>query len=541
MSSFGRYAVLVTVVICALLGTNMVLRGPDADAAPPELREITVVMEGWPKLTAPYADIPLRWLVDGGSEIERTCVFWDTVPRPNSKAYRYRTGFQTWKQTMGYFHSTLTVPAGADAIYLRPYAVVDDTIVWGSEQPVAITRAINAGSQLSRYDSDWIWWYPDREMAHQWYGFVDGLSRTTSQSISGTADDWIYQSQRRDISGIGCWLNEGHVSMQIQVDLHFAEWEATGAGQRVFDVALEPGTANEVVIHDVDVYDAVGSYRAHVITSTVNVTDDQLDISFSSLSGLPPILNGVVLRGISGVPQQNIAKQVLFSDDDTYVEATANHRADATLLIGGAARYHGGARFFNIAIPPGATIQRARLYLTSAETIYKNMELSIYADDVDNSDDFRVGDLVPLRARTSQSVTWPVLSSEGWIASREFTSPELRAVIQEVVDRPGWQENNAISLLLIAGDSDSTPHRVWAVDGLPEKAPRIEIDFVPVISGPTVAPTLTFTPRPTHTPTPTLTSTPTPSLTPTETPTITATPTPVKVLLPLLMQMQRVQ
>ena len=541
MSHHSRLLLSVVIILGLVLGVAQALRGVAADSTTQELADVELYLEGWPKLTAPFAQVPLRWYVGGGTAIERTCIWWDTVPRPNSKAYRYRTAFQTWKQDPGYFHSQLTVPAAADAIYMRAYAVVDGQVAWGSEQAVAITRAINAGSQNSRYDGDGLWWFPDREMAHQWYGFIDGVAHATSEGIAGTADDWLYQSQRRGISGVGCWLNEGHVSMEIQVDFLFAEWQATGSGQRVFDIRLEPGTANEVVIPNVDIYAAVGAYRSHVITQTVNVTDDQLDIVFEGDSALPPALNGVILRGKSGVPQDNIAKSVLFSDDDTYVEGTSNFRDAPELQIGANERYHIGARFFGIAIPQGATIQRARLFLTSSESVYKNMTLRVHADDVDDSEDFRLGALVTDRPRTTTSAEWSVTSDQGWIAGHEYSSPELKDLIQEVVNRPGWTENNAISLLLIAEGGDTVPHKVWSVDGSAEDAPRIEIDFVPAGDGPTPAPTLTFTPFPSSTATPTRTPTPTVTPTSTTTPTVTSTPQVAKVNLPLVIRLRRFQ
>jgi len=528
---------LVIVLLFALgVGLSQSVRGVTAGGMSSRVQDIEIFMEGWPKLTAPFAEVPMRWYVGGGLNIERTCVFWDTVSRPISKAYRYRTAFQTWKQDPGYFHSTsVTVPADAEAIYMRPYAVVDGQIAWGEETAVAITRALNCGSQNARLDTDGLWWFSDREMAHQYYGFVDGYPSATSGDIAGTEDDWLYQSQRRDIAGVGCWLNSGYVSMEIEVQFRFAEWQAMSSGERVFDIRLEPGSANEVLIPNVDVYDAVGHYAAHVITQTVRVSDDQLDIVFEGKTGLPPILNGVVMRGVSGIPQQNITKRVLFSDDDTYVEGTSNFRDSPELLAGANERYHIGARFFGLSIPQGATIQRARLYLTSSESVYKNMTCRIHADDTDDSEDFRIGELVTDRPRTAASAVWSVTSDQGWVVGREYSSPELTGLIQEVVNRPGWTENNAISLLLIAEGGDTVPHKVYAVEGSADFSPRIEIDFVPAGGGPTPAPTLTFTPIPSVTPTPTRTAIPS------ITPTATSTPPGIRILLPVIYRLRRFQ
>ena len=274
-------------------------------------------LEGWPKLTAPFADIPLRWHASGGAQVDRTCVFWDTVSRQYNNAYRYRTDF-TPARDPGYFYDYITVPAGATVVYVKPYAVVDGVSVWAEREiAILVRRAVNGGSELSRYDSSATWWFPDSEYEHQGYGYEGGTRKVLEVPIGGTEDDWLYQSQRLGLSGFRCWLNEGHYSMDIEVTLHFAELEATAADQRVFDVFLERGTANEVLIPGIDVFGGVGAQNALVISRTVTVMDDSLDIAFRAIRGTP-ILNGIVVRGLMGLPQRGAVPRVNFSDDDTY-------------------------------------------------------------------------------------------------------------------------------------------------------------------------------------------------------------------------------
>jgi hypothetical protein len=138
--------------------------------------------------------------------------------------------------------------------------------------------------------------------------------------------------------------------------------------------------------------------------------------------------------------------------------------------------------------------------------------------------------------------------ADGWQLNRRYNSPELRSIIQEVVNRPGWRWGNALSLLLIANQGDRDGRKVWARDSDTSEDEAIwnravlTIRFTPKenLPLPTPAPTWTFTPIPTITPTPTRTRTPTPTetatrtATDTPTPTITATPTSYKLFLPLM-------
>jgi hypothetical protein len=392
------------------------------------------------------------------------------------------------------------------------------------------------GTDVSRYDSAGDWWDADVSFGHHWYGFEGGDRYSTGNPIAGTTRDWLYQTQRRGVSSFGAWLNEGVASMQVEVEFHFAELEATGAGQRVFDIVLEQGTPNEVTIPAVDVYDQVGAGRAYTLTSTVTVQDYQVDIDFLPRAGLPPMLNGLVLRGASGTGQRVVEQYVTVLNDDTYVVGTNNYRRAETVLLGGNDGYHGGFRFFYIQIPQEATINRAFVTLTAAEESYKEMNLKIYAHDVDHSPNFQDPSLVPDRARTDHYVTWNFLGSEGWVPGRIYTSPDLSDVVQEVIDRPGWQERNALSFLFIADPGGDIPREAWAADGSFEDRAYLKIYFTQETGAPTPAPTRTPTPIPTDTPTPTRTFTPSPTNTPTPTSTPTFTPTPHAAYLPLIFQ-----
>lgn len=529
-----RWVLLSTFLIVALCASLMLQSPLTADRGlADEEPTAEVFMEGWPHLTAPNVDVPLRWAVTGGTRVDETCMWWDTVSRQYSRAYRYRTPIKSPRDVNGRvdFYSYVRVPLEATTLYFRPYAVVDGTPVWAEvERRVLTYRAINVGSTLSKYDSHGRWWFPDQDYSHQWYGFEGGSWVNTAQAIANTDDPWIYQTQRRGLSGFGLWLSTGHYAMDIEVAFHLAEFEATTRGQRVFDIYLEKDTPNEVVIRDVDVYDRVGRFHALVITQTVTVMDDQLDIAFSSVAGLP-ILNGLELRGIYGYPQRQTTQDVHYSAEDTYVLGTGNYWRAERLYLGGDGRYHVGLRFSNVQVPPGSRINHAELWVTAAATAYHEMKVKIYAHDVGDSPFLNEHPLVPDRERTAHYVPWDWSRSQNWAAGRVYASPELKEVIQEVIDRGDWRERNAISLLLIAGDGDYLPRELWAYDGSPEAAAHLIIDYSPPYSGPpTPAPTFTATPSPTATPTLTPTNTPTP------TPTATATPTPTRgpLYLPLL-------
>jgi len=543
-----RMCLLAALVVCA--GIGLAIRADDrldaARAGASSMADaVEVALEGLPPLCAPGEMLPLNWSVTGGWQVDRTAVFWDTRTHAYDLAYTYRTVFQE-RKPMGHFYDYVDVLQGAETLYLRPYAVVDGEIVWSSrEYTVPTVRGMTLGSASAYTDGAGQWWDADAEFQHHWLGVSGGQVRTVPGAISGTEDDAIYQTQRVGVTGFSCWFSTGAASMQVQVEFHLAEISALGVGERVFDIILEPGTANEVSIRDVDVAALAGSYAKLVLTQTVTVTDDQLDVEFVGKTTEAPILSGILLRGVSAVPERQTTQRIGFVDDDTYVQSTANNRRSEAILLGGSGQYHGGLRFVYMQLPQGSTINHAEIRVTAAEDSYQAMRLAIHGEAIDDSPDFREGPLVQDRARTTSSVAWQLAGSDAWIAGREYASPELKDVVQEIVSRSGWRERNSMTILLIAGDSDAAPRRVWAKDGSDHDRAWLIIDYTPPGSEPpTPAPVLTITPIPSWTPTATITTTSTQTQTPTvtRTPTETVMPSPtptdkppfVKSYLPLL-------
>ncbi|MBC7236065.1 MAG: hypothetical protein H5T69_09495 [Chloroflexi bacterium] len=520
--------VLVFVAIAALAIAVPAWATPGKPLGAPDLTQVAVGMQGLPPMVAPGGSIALHWTVEGGSWVERTAVFWDVVSHAYDKGYRYRTPFQENKG-MGHFYGYIDVPAEAQTIYLQPYAVVNGAIFWGPEHRVYTRLALNTGSYSAWQDNEGEWWGSDDDggIVHHWYGFEGGVRHQVAVPIAGTQNDTLYQSQRIGVRAFGCYLSTGSAQSEILAEFHLAELSSVAPGARVFDIYLEKNTPQEVSIRGIDVAAQVGTFHALVISRTVTVVDDQLDITFVGRSGSAPILNGLLLRGLSGAPKRQATQRIANSADDTYVWGTGNYRTSETVNLDGGGNYHGGLRFIYLQIPQGSTIHHAELRVTAVEDSYQLTKLRIYADDVDHSQDFREGALLTLRPRTDAYVVWNILRSHEWRVGREYTSPELAPVIQAIVNRPGWRSGNALSLLLIGQGGDSAPRRVHSIEGSAHDRAMLLVDYSPpYVLPPTAAPTLTFTPIPSWTPTPTQTLTPTATATPTETPLPTETATP---------------
>ena len=135
-----------------------------------------------------------------------------------------------------------------------------------------------------------------------------------------------------------------------------------------------------------------------------------------------------------------------------------------------------GLRFDDLLIPPGARIVEAHLEFVVERSSVGASSLEIAAEASDRPPDFttRMGDL-STRPLTDVRVKWapgPWLPKETDLAKR---SPDLNALLQAVVDRPGWSQDDPL-VLLISGIGTRI---ATSFDGDPAAAPLLTVSYEP--------------------------------------------------------------
>jgi hypothetical protein len=109
-----------------------------------------------------------------------------------------------------------------------------------------------------------------------------------------------------------------------------------------------------------------------------------------------------------------------------------------------------GLRYTTVDIPPGSSITSAFIQF-HVDEVNDNGALTATlvgeaADDAAIFEDiaFNITDRTP----TSASVDWVM---DAWLAEHDELaaqlSPDLKEIIQEIIDRPGWAENNALVIM----------------------------------------------------------------------------------------------
>lgn len=134
-----------------------------------------------------------------------------------------------------------------------------------------------------------------------------------------------------------------------------------------------------------------------------------------------------------------------------------------------------GMRFTGVTIPRNATITRAYIQLTTDEAYSTITSLQVRGQAVGNAPTFTTatGNL-STRTRTSASVAW---APSAWTvvgeAGANQRTPELKSVIQEIVNRSDWNSGNAL-VIIVTGTGRRTAS---AYDGVTGQAPLLHVEY----------------------------------------------------------------
>ena len=177
-------------------------------------------------------------------------------------------------------------------------------------------------------------------------------------------------------------------------------------------------------------------------------TQDDVTV-VSSPSGGSTTLNVPIAASSDDAEEAGGATKTMFLNSGD-LEMVRDNGADQTV----------GLRFAGVAVPPGATITNAYVQFTTQATGATAVtSLTIKGEAADNPGTFTttIGN-ISARATTSAVVGWsvPIWTSVG-AAGQDQRTPNLATVVQQLVNRPGWANGNAI-VLIITGTGRRVAH-----------------------------------------------------------------------------------
>ncbi len=201
-----------------------------------------------------------------------------------------------------------------------------------------------------------------------------------------------------------------------------------------------PGTvgfANANAVDTTATFSSVGSYVLRLTASDGELSSfDDVAVNVTS-SGGATTLERRVLAGADDAEQGASGSVSLGS-------------SDLELVTDGSDVQSVGIRFSGLAIPAGAAIQSAWIQFQADEASSAAATLTLEGEASDNAAPFTSGaNNVGARPRTAASVVWtpPAWNVVGEAGAAQRT-PDLAAVVQQIVSRSGWASGNALAFVI---------------------------------------------------------------------------------------------
>jgi type IV pilus assembly protein PilY1 len=135
-----------------------------------------------------------------------------------------------------------------------------------------------------------------------------------------------------------------------------------------------------------------------------------------------------------------------------------------------------GTRFQNINIPQGVTIKSAYIQVTPKDDADLKLDIDISAHAIGDAPAFDVQNISG-RPLVSQNERWDLNGvGDDWTDNTPITTPDLKDVVQDIVDRSDWCGGNSMAFVF-EYRNDEGSRGIWSYDGDPSKAPKLVIDW----------------------------------------------------------------
>ena len=194
---------------------------------------------------------------------------------------------------------------------------------------------------------------------------------------------------------------------------------------------------------------------------------------------LTPVATNTPTASSTPAPVTTIDVQIETSSDDAEQSESGGvsfNSSDLELVETSGGSQTVGIRFRNVAIPAGATISSATIQFQVDESTSGSIELTVKGQADDDAPTFdNVNNDISARPTTDAAMDWsPPDWSNVAAAGTDQRTPDIAAVIQEIVGRSGWSSGNSL-IVIISGTGKRTAE---AYDGDSAGAPVLHVEFV---------------------------------------------------------------
>jgi putative glycosyl hydrolase/concanavalin A-like lectin/glucanase superfamily protein/putative Ig domain-containing protein len=208
-----------------------------------------------------------------------------------------------------------------------------------------------------------------------------------------------------------------------------------------------------------------GWTNGHAIAFLITGTGHRTADSFEKTGGNPARLT---IDFTTPPPLRTVTASVSGGDDDAEQSTTGAVTLRGSSLDLGAGSQVSGLRFEDLSLPPGALIAGADIQFSADLAQIDDTALAIRAEAADHAPTFTaVTNSLSAREPTAASVAWmPAPWSSAGERGPNQRTPDLSALVREVIARPGWTSGNAM-VFLIAGTGHRRAESADKLGGLP--------------------------------------------------------------------------
>jgi chitodextrinase len=308
----------------------------------------------------------------------------------------------------------------------------------------------------------------------------------TTWTATGLAPDTEYAFQ---VSALDAAGNESAPSPVLRVRTLAPDVEPPSTPQNLrspaqtasrIELAWDPATDNEGVT-GYRVYGPSGAVdvagTSYAETGLAPLTSYAFQVSAFDAEGNESVRSPVL--AVSTTDTETLIIRISAGGDDAEENRATGAvnlaNGDLELGVDGTVAQAVGLRFPGVAVPQGAPIVSASVQFTADEVRTGPVALTIRGEAADDAAPFAgTAFQVSGRPATSSSVAW---SPPDWTAvgaaGAAQTTPDLSALVQEIVDRPGWNAGNAL-VLVVSGSGTRTAE---SFNGLPAAAPALRVEY----------------------------------------------------------------
>ena len=190
--------------------------------------------------------------------------------------------------------------------------------------------------------------------------------------------------------------------------------------------------------------------------------------------------NAICLEEIAPAPVSQVTSNQIVRDFDDAEEVLSTGKVklqglDLDLGVNGLKPQLIGLRFASIMVPREATIEEAYIQFTTDDVGTNSSLFTVSAEAADHAPRFEEQPFyLSSRITTTATVPWqPLPWASGGAQGLEQRTPNLATILQEIIDRDGWELGNALALLIQGTGARTALSR----EANSQAAPQLHITF----------------------------------------------------------------